>query len=222
MTTAFEFKQCMTLLKATGKKAGSLRELRDLIEETSPESLIHHTYRYFLKGHILEYANDFAHWAGKSLEESALAEQLSNIDPYACVDSEALRREILQAVDNHLERFPEPRKAIAGDEFFFNETTLFIFPAGVRAGNLAEFLIAVRYVDVSSLFYHFYDARLRLGNGRDDFSAWFETILGKRKLAETVRAIDPFMHTLEGIRERIAEAVEAEVKRDIESAGVGP
>jgi hypothetical protein len=47
-------------------------------------------------------------------------------------------------------------------------------------------------------------------------------MLGKRNLAETVRSIDPFMHTLEGIRELIAEAVEAEVKADIESAGAGP
>jgi hypothetical protein len=30
------------------------------------------------------------------------------------------------------------------------------------------------------------------------------------------------MHSLEGIRERIAEAVEEEVKKDMESAGVAP
>ena len=220
MTEAFEFKQCITLLKATGKKAASLRELRDLIAESGPGPISHHTYQYFLKGHIQEYTNDFAHWAGKSLEEGALAEQLSNIDPYACAGIEELRAEVLAAIDDHLQRFPEPRKAVRGDEFFFNETVTLIFPAGVRAGNLAEFLIAVRYVDVSSLFYHFYDSRLRLGGGKDDFSAWFETALGKGGLARMMRSIDPFMHNLEGIRERIAEAVEAEVQRDIESAGV--
>jgi len=78
----FEFRQCVSILKATGRKAGTLREMRDVIAVVSDESIFHHTYQYFLKGHILEYANDFAHWTGESLEERALAERLSGIDPY--------------------------------------------------------------------------------------------------------------------------------------------
>lgn len=54
----FEFKQCVSLLKSTGKKAKNLRELRDAIAVVSDESIFHHTYQYFLKGHILEYTND--------------------------------------------------------------------------------------------------------------------------------------------------------------------
>jgi hypothetical protein len=108
-----------------------------------------------------------------------------------------------------------------GDEFFFNETVTLVFPAGVRARNLAEFLMAIKYVDASSLYYHFHDARQRLG-GADDFSAWFEGALGKSGLAARVRAIDPFMHSLEGLRERIAGIVEDEVRKDMESAGVAP
>jgi hypothetical protein len=92
-----------------------------------------------------------------------------------------------------------------------------IFSAGARAKNLAEFLAAIKDVDESSLYYHFYDARLRLGVGVDDFSQWFSDGLGKNKLAEKIRRIDPFMHNLEGIRERIVEAIEAEVKRNSNS-----
>ncbi len=106
MSGVFEFKQCITLLKATGKKAKTLRELRDLIAGVSAEAILHHTYQYFLKGHVLEYTNDFAHWAGKSLEESALAEHLSNIDPYSYKDISQLRTELLKAVDGYLEEFP--------------------------------------------------------------------------------------------------------------------
>jgi Family of unknown function (DUF5752) len=217
MSAIFEFKQCVTLLKATGRKAKTLRELRDLIASVSAESVLHHTYQYFLKGHILEYTNDFAHWAGKSLEESALAEHLSNIDPYSCKDISQLRTELLKAVDGYLEEFPEPREALPRDEFYFNETVTLIFSSGVRAKNLAEFLVAIKDVDRSSLYYHFYDARLRLGVRADEFSQWFSDGLGKDKLAEKIRRIDPFMHNLEGIRERIVEAVEAEVKTNSNS-----
>ena len=218
MSLAFEFKQCVTLLKATGKKAKGLREFRDALASVGRGSIFHHTYQYLLKGHVLEYTNDFAHWAGESIEERALAEHLSNIDPYDFRDIDGLRAELVKQIDEYLERFPEPRDAMAGDEFFFNETIMLVFSAGVRARNLAEFLMAIKYVDSSALFYHFFDARQRLG-GIDDFSRWFEEALGKSELAVRVRAIDPFMHSLEGLRERIAAAVEDEVKKDMESAG---
>jgi hypothetical protein len=219
MSANFEFKQCITMLKATGKKARNLRELRNALETVSKTSVFHHTYQYFLKGHILEYTNDFAQWAGEGLEERALAEHFSNIDPYDFTDIEELRKELLRQVDEYLLQFPEPRDALSGDEFFFNETVTIVFPSGVRARNLAEFLMAIKYVEGSALYYHFFDARQRLGRS-DDFSAWFEEALGKSELAARVRSIDPFMHSLDGIRERIAAAVEGEVRRDMEAMGV--
>ncbi len=68
----FEFKQCIAILKATGKKATTIKELRNGISEVSDESIFHHVYQYFLKGHIMEYTNDFAQWIAHFLEERAL------------------------------------------------------------------------------------------------------------------------------------------------------
>jgi hypothetical protein len=212
----FEFKQCISILKATGKKAKNLRELRDLIGTVSDECIFHHTYQYFLKGHILEYTSDFAHWAGESLEERALSEHFSNIDPYDFKEINDLRNKLLNVIDDYLKKFPEPREAMPGDKFYFNETVTLIFPIGIRAKNLAEFLTAIRYVGTGSIYYHFYEARIRLGGGIDDFSRWIEDAFGKKELAERIRTIDPFMHDLEGIREHIAEAVEEEVRKDME------
>jgi len=218
MGGAFDFKQCVTMLKSTGLKAQKLRALREALVKVSDNAVFHHTYQYFLKSHILEYTNDFAQWAGESLEERALAERLSNIDPYDYPDIKDLRKALLEAVDDYLLQFPEPRDAMPGQEFFFNETVTIVFPAGIRARNLAEFLMAIKYIDSSSLFYHFFDARRRLG--KDDFSTWFEEALGKSGLAARVHSIDPFMHSLEGIREHIASTVEEEVRRDMETSGV--
>lgn len=212
----FEFRQCISILKATGRKAKSLRELRSVISNVNEESVFHHTYQYFLKEHAREYTNDFAHWAGESLEERALSEHLSNIDPYDFRSIDNLRNEILRVIDGYLTLFPEPREAMSRDEFYFNQTITFVFPTGIRAQNLAEFLMAVKHVDAGSIYYHFYEARTRLGNGVDDFSAWMESVFGKLDLAEQLRSIDPFMHTIEGIREHVIEAVEAEVRRDME------
>lgn len=216
----FEFRQCVNLIKSTGRKARSLRELRDIVETVSDESLFHHAYQYFLKGHVLEYTSDFAQWAGENLEERALSEHLSNIDPFSCKGIDDLRRELLRVIDSYLDTFPEPRKALPGEEFYFNETVTLIFPVGIRVKNLAEFLMAIKYVDPGSLYYHFYEARIRLGGGVDDFSRWIEDILGKNNLAERIRAIDLFMHSIEGIREHIATEVEEELRRDMEFTGV--
>ena len=221
MAAYFEFKQCITLPKATGRKVKGLREFRAALADVSGGSIFHHTYQYYLKGGIMEYTNDFAQWAGEGLEERALSEHLSNIDPYEFPGVEGIRKALIDAVDGHLERFPEPRDAMPGGEFFFNETVTIVYPAGVRARNLAEFLMALKYVEASALYYHFFDARQRLG-GTNDFSLWFDEGLGKSELAKRVGSIDPFMHSLEGIRDRIAAAVEGEVKMDMEAAGVNP
>lgn len=210
----FEFKQCISILKSTGKRARQLRELRRGIEEVSDESLYHHTYQYFLKGHLLEYTNDFAHWAGENLGERVLAEHLSGIDPYEFTNIHDLRLKLLEVIDRYLESFPEPREVMSGGEFHFSETITMVFPMGITAHNLAEFLIAIRYADTGSLYYHFYDARSRLG-GRDDFSHWFGEVLAKKELAEKIIAIDPFMHTMEVLREHIIEAVEETVRKDM-------
>ncbi|MDH4100461.1 MAG: DUF5752 family protein [Nitrospirota bacterium] len=213
--TPFEFRECVNILKSTGRKAGNLRELRDGVAMVSDGSIFHHTCQYFLKGRITEYTNDFAQWAGEGLEERALSEHLSNIDPYACGTLGDVRSELLRVIDSYLEIFPEPREAMPGDEFFFNEPVTLVAPVGIKAGNLAEFLIAVKFVDAASLYYHFYEARLRLGGRIDDFTKWFIDT-GRQELAEKIRKIDPFMHNLDGIREHLVEAVEAEVKKGME------
>ncbi len=215
-TKAFEFKQCVTILKSTGKKAKNLKELRDLISVISDDSIFHHTYQYFLKGHVHEYTNDFAHWVGESLEERVLEEHLSNIDPYIYKNISQLRKELLNVIDDYLNNFPQPREAIHGEEFFFNAPITITFPIGIMAKNLAEFLIAVKYIDYGAIYYHFYEARVRLGGGIDDFSLWVEQVLKKKELADKIRAIDPFMHSIDGIREHIVEVVEEEVRQGME------
>jgi hypothetical protein len=214
---SFEFKQCVSIVKSTGKKAKNLRELRKLIAEVGDEAIFHHTHQYFLKGHMLDYTNDFSQWAGENLEERALAERLTSIDPYTLKSISAVRKELIREIDVFLNTFPEPREAISGNEFYFNETVSIVFPIGLKTRNLAELLVALEHVDTGSIYYHFYDSRVRLGEGVvDDFSRWIEHTLGRKSLADRIRAIDPFMHSIEDIRVRIREIVEEYVRADME------
>lgn len=214
--TSFEFRNAVRLTRSTGRKARTLRELRDELTKVSDGCILHHTCQYFSKGHIQEYTNDFAQWVGESLEERALAEQLSNIDSYSYGSMAELREALLATIDRFFEEFPEPREVLSGDEFFFNETVTFIFPVGLRARNLAEFLMALKYLDPGSLYYHFYEARMRIGKGIDDFSKWVDEVVGAKDLAEKISTIDPFMHNIEGIREHLIELVEQGLRDEME------
>jgi len=205
---SFSFRDLVFITKSTGLKASTLKELRDTLAEVSEECIFHHTYQYFAKGHIQEYTNDFAHWAGENLEERALAEQLSNIDPYSFKSISNLRKEFLSAIDFYMAEFPEPREVLPGEEFYFNESISFVFPAGIRAKNLAEFLIALKFLDESSIYYHFFEARVRLKKEEDDFSKWVDEVLEETELAEEMKSIDPFMHNMHGIREHLIEIIE--------------
>ncbi len=236
-TDPFEFMQCVSIVKSTGKNAKNLSELRKIISEVGDESIFHHVYQYFLKGHILEYTNDFAHWAGEHLEESALAERLTSIDPYTgeYVDEKVLadrlakaepytlesvnkvRKELIRKIDDFLNEYPEPRDVLRGNEFYFHETVNLVFPVGVKAENLAEFLVAIEHIDAGSIYYHFYESRVRLGEGvADDFSRWIEHTLFRKKAADRIRAIDPFMHSIESVRENIKSIIEESVRADME------
>ncbi|MGO9378104.1 MAG: DUF5752 family protein [Dissulfurispiraceae bacterium] len=216
----FEFKHCISILKSTGRNARNLHELRDLIARVSDESIYYHTYQYFMKGHMLEYTNDFSYWVGEALGEKVLEEYLSDIDPYALNNVKSIRNKLLDVIDAFIESFPLQREVLPGDEFYFNEAITISYPMGIRANNLAEFLIAIKYIDAGSMYYHFYEARTHVRGGTsefsDDFSWWFGVIYGKDKLAEKIKAIDPFMHTIESIREHLIEAVEEAVRLDME------
>lgn len=213
---SFVFRDVVSILKPTGLKASNLHQLRDGIADSSDECIFHNTYQYVSKGLIQEYTNDFAYWAGEKLEERALAEQLSNIDPYAYKLIEDLRVEVLKVIDYYMENFPEPRDVMPGDEFYFNETITYVFPVGLRARNLAEFLIALKYVDVSSIYYHFYEARIRLRKEADDFSKWLDEVMEAKDIATDIRNIDPFMHNIEGIRDHLISVLETGLRAQME------
>lgn len=95
----FEFMQCVSILKFTGERARNLRNLREIITRISDGSIFHHTHQYFYKGHIHQYTNDFAQWAGEGLEEQILSEHLSSVDPYDFHSIDGLRGELVSVID---------------------------------------------------------------------------------------------------------------------------
>ena len=69
-----------------------------------------------------------------------------------------------------------------------------------------EFRDILEKITIASLYFHIFDAKLRLENNENDFSRWFRD-LGKPALADEVMRLDPYTQTLEGLRRRLLHLV---------------
>jgi hypothetical protein len=66
--------------------------------------------------------------------------------------------------------------------------------------TLQEFRNALSEVEVSAIYFHVFEARHRLKHEESDFSAWIHQSLGMPELAEQLRAINPYLGSLERVR----------------------
>lgn len=213
--TPFRFFECIALFMPTGKKASNLREFVELVKVVSPQVLFHHLHQFFLKGVFQPwyYPNDFAHWAAFGLEDFVLAEKLSNLDPYSFPDIENLRETIVDIIEEHMWESPIVPWARPGQEFFFNESYTIVVPTGVEAKSLVEFKKGMTQVNIGSVYYHFFESRLRLKKDVDDFSFWIEDNFGCPQLVKDIRNIDFYLYSLWELREKIVQLVKVELSR---------
>jgi hypothetical protein len=212
----FRFFECTSLIQPTGMHAQDLSDLLSLIRIVDPGVIYHHTHQYFLKAAVVtpEYPNDFAVWAGRSLEERALAEKLANLDLCAFPGIEQVRAALIEIVVSYFGENPAPRPARTGDAFFFNDAVTIVAETGFAAETLPAFLEALDRVGTSSIYFHFFEARFRLRRPADDFSTWIGSELNRPDLARAIRGLDPYQYSLEGLRGRILSLLLPGVARD--------
>ena len=215
MAEQFIFYECTALVRMTGRSASDLVEFVEIIKRVSAESIFHHMHQYFMKPHVRppEYPNDFAEWAADALEDKTLAERLANLNPFEFSSIEGVRGEIVRVVEDHMRKSRLPRPVVMGKEFFFNDAVTLVIPTGFEASTLEEFVTAFDKVDSSSIYFHFYEARLRLGKEEDDFSRYFadSTDLNCPDLPKRIKTLDPYMYSTEVLRSKIKAMVELDV-----------
>lgn len=206
----FLFFSRLSLTAATGVRAGNLGELLDGIK-TVPDSAIYaHTHRFIQQHQFLvpEPTNDFAVWAAEALQDEAAGERLLAVDPMRFDTIGGLRTALAEALEGHLKRHPQGRRAPEGDEFHFLRSIRFSVPTSHKAADLGEFREALRKVSAASLYLHIFEARLRPPLGMNDFSVWLERELEEKELAKKIARLDPYSHTHEALRDMIATMVE--------------
>jgi hypothetical protein len=202
---SFNFYTERRLVLLTGRRAGTLAELLGHLREVSGSSVFYHTHQHYLTHHYERplFYNDFALWILHALQERALAEQLAAIDLLTFTTVRALREAMVAVIDARMEEADYlERPCPPGDEFHFCESQSFVMPTGIVASDARDFFRKLPRVSNVSLFFHFFEARLRLGHPTNDFSLWLADC-GEQKLAEAIDALDPYLVTLHELKQQI-------------------
>ncbi len=213
---AFRFYTRLHLRVLTGLKASNITELLQLIKKVPGSSIYYHTHHFLQQHQYLspEPPNDFAHWITNSLNEEVLGEKIASIDTIQYPTIRALRNEIVKIIEDYIRqnpnvklRFVSPRRA-----FHFIRSISFILPTPHVAKDLEGFLEILKTVTPDSLYFHMFEARLRLEKETNDFSFWLGTSLMEEELARKLQSLDPYTYTMEDLRRKIIEIVEERIK----------
>lgn len=198
----FVFTGCSELQELLGKRAEDERRLVELLEEVPLNSIYFHTHSYFLRQRFIAggYSNDFAQWVATQVRDLVLGERLAVVDPFDFESLEALREELISIIDDHLSKTSVVPRVIYGKPFYFNQSRIIPVPTGLRVETLQEFRGAIAEVEVSAIYYHMFEARTRLTSKQSDFSNWVEKSLLLPELSERIRAMNPYVGSLERLR----------------------
>lgn len=200
----FTFHTERRLVVLTGRQARNLEELLVNLHEVSGSSIFHHTHQQYLAHHfeIPVFHSDFSRWASLALLEEALAEKLAAIDLLAFSSIRQLREAIIATIEPYGKGNGRRQDCMPGQEFHFCESKSFIMPSGIVAADIPDFFAKLPGVANTSLYFHFFEARLRLERETNDFSAWL-AYRGAEELARAIDRLNPYRMSLEELRDRI-------------------
>jgi hypothetical protein len=209
--TDFEVKDCTLLVRMSGlPPAVNLRELRDRIALCHPDVLYHHFCEPPLRSSFdyPDYRNDFAVWSKYHLGDEILAERLGIIDPYSCGSMEEIRASTIDILEERLSEVAIVPWVRKGHEFYFMQAITIVFDTGQRAAEPQALPPVIGRMSNGSIYFHFLEARRRLPERIDDFSAWLEGLEGDwSHYIKALRSIDFGFCSLTEIREELANAL---------------
>ncbi|MDD4857737.1 MAG: DUF5752 family protein [Candidatus Krumholzibacteria bacterium] len=214
----FRFCTRMNLTELTGLSVSTVEDLLSLIKTVPGSCIYHHTHRFLQQHQYLspEPPNDFAHWVTNALGDNELGERLASIDTIQYSTIRGLRAKIVATIEEHVSRHPAAggRLVRKGEGFHFMKSVSFILPTSYVAYDLREFAEILKKVTIDSIYFHVFEARLRLERGTNDFSFWIESSLGETMLAKEIARLDPYTRTLDNLRRTLIQLVEKRISED--------
>jgi hypothetical protein len=202
----FLFRDCVLSAFSTGLRAQNIRELRDKLTVVSADSIYYHFWgsRLATRFEHPEYHNDFAGWVHHSLHDHILGERLGIIDPTDFEDLERLRHELVEIIEQRLDEVETVAWSKPDDQFQFVRSRIIVFDTPHHISHPSELPQVLPTLSLSSVFYHFIDARMRLPESTDDFRAWLHGYGEEfRELMDMLANLDPYFLPLLELRQTL-------------------
>lgn len=211
----FRFYTRLNISELMGLCASNLWQMLHLIKKVPASCIYHHTHRFLQQRQYLspEPPNDFAYWVSNALGEKRLGEQLASIDAAKFNNIESLRAAFIEIIDRHLKKnfLAGFRNIETSEAFYFIKSVSFVLPTPYVANDLKEFIDILKNVTADSVYFHTFEARMRLEKETNDFSNWIKNSLGNEELADEIARLDPYTYTLEELKTVIIKLVERHV-----------
>ena len=203
----FVFDTELRLVMLTGLKVRTVADLRRTLSRVPGSSIFFHTHHEYLAHNFQKpvYYNDFAVWVSQTLREEALAEKLAAIDLLAFTTIRGFREAILKTLDDYTAVNGDVTQESRPDEaFHFCRSKSFILPTGIVANDVPEFFAKLPLITDASLYFHFFEARLRLGRRTSDFSRWLRE-RDRGDLADAINGLNQYIRTLDELKQDIIQ-----------------
>ncbi|PIX15902.1 hypothetical protein COZ71_09195 [Candidatus Desantisbacteria bacterium CG_4_8_14_3_um_filter_40_12] len=204
----FYFWTRVHLIKLLGLRTKNPIELLEGIKNVPLSSIYYHTHRFLQQHHYLspEPPNDFAYWLTDILNLEKLGEAIASVNVIDFKKLKDLRSAFIKILTDYLAQEKRMIDCPEGEEFHFMSCMTAILPTPYVASNLTEFVEILGKISINSLYFHIFEAPMRLEKGENDFSAWLGGI-GEKELAQKISNLDPYTITLEGLRQKIIRMV---------------
>jgi hypothetical protein len=183
-----------------------------LLQDIDLNSICYHFWGGLLRPRFdnPEYHNDFAIWVAHSLHNKTLAEKLALIDPARYDSMSPLRDEMIDIIEDDLDKTEYPVWASRDDQFEFIGSQLVVFNTHVSINNPLEMGDMLSRMSSGSIFFHFIDGRRRNENEMDDFRKWLMQFDDQYNgLLEQLDEIDPYFSSLTELRTNLTGAFTA-------------
>ena len=203
-----KIKDCDLVAIATGQRAQNLKELRNNLLTCHPGCVYYHFWGGLIRPRFVdpEYNNDFAAWASHGIHDKKLAETLGVVDPTDYKDIENLRNQLIEIIEQRLDESEYLTWSHSDRQFNFIRSEIVVFDTKHIVKNPEELAELISRLSVTSIFYHFIDARRRSPKGEDDFRNWLISVNGEyRQLCNLISQVDPYFITLNELRTQLSQ-----------------
>ncbi|MFA5256494.1 MAG: DUF5752 family protein, partial [Candidatus Omnitrophota bacterium] len=148
-----------------------------------------------------------------ALGEDCLGEKLASIDTMKYLTIHDLREKIVATIEAYLKACPNSAKRFASEDevFYLIKCVSFIMPTAYVTNDLRGFAEILKKITIDSIYFHMFEARLRLERKTNDFSLWIEGMIGDKELAGKILKLDPYTYTLEDLRKTIIQMTEKRI-----------